>query len=186
MLEIFRKLVGFVINVHANYPKKPSKAYRYWDRKTPYSIHPLWCLTTLLTEETLPEKTRFVMAQVLAMHDIREDTTQQLPGWIDDEAADIIAEMEYRDTAQEMEEIWQKSDLAKLGKLYDKISNLLDSSWMFKRKGYGYEYFRSRLIYIIKLTSFVEERFGKLNIVWIARAVIESKQEFLIEKAKGD
>ncbi len=145
---------------------------RMWDGKTPYFIHPLWCAMTILTEERLPENIRKLGAQVLLFHDVPEDTTEKIPDDLDEKAKEIIAEMLFENSAHELREIWGRSDLAKLFKLYDKVSNFLDASWMVKER--GIEYLRERLDYILKLADFVEEKYGILNIVVMARAIVDN------------
>ena len=157
--------INHAITAHSKYPKSPKKSIRYWDKTTPYAIHPIWCAMTLLTETTLPENIRLDGYQALLWHDTLEDTTLPLPANIRPEAKTLVEEMTFDSLEQEMMDVWGKSDTAKLLKLYDKVSNLLDGIWMDKSKlekikGYTHQ-----------LTKFVENIYGELNIVKIAKAI---------------
>ena len=65
--------------------------------------------------------------------------------------------------------VWDRSDVCKLLKLYDKVSNLLDGAWMPKHKWNVY------VDHTAKLARFVEGNFGELNIVKLARAMCVRK-----------
>ena len=62
--------------------------------------------------------------------------------------------------------IIKRRSTTKLLKLYDKVANLLDNTW---RKP---ESWNKQARHAEKLTDWVEENFGQLNIVKIARSVI--------------
>ncbi|MBI3956748.1 MAG: hypothetical protein HY340_02055 [Candidatus Kerfeldbacteria bacterium] len=155
-------LIAYVFHAHANQPTKPSKAVRKWDGTTPYGIHPTWCAMTLLTETTLPEELRERGAAALLLHDILEDTTAGLPEGTSAEVAQLVQEMTFESSDQEMGLIWERSPEVRLLKLYDKVSNLLDGVWMSPEKRAKYE------AYLLRLCDDVQPRYGNLNIIHIA------------------
>jgi hypothetical protein len=158
--------IKFTINAHQNHPKKPSKAFRKWDGKTPYSIHPIWSAMTILTETSLDEKTRIEGYKTLLYHDIKEDTNQPLPANLESRIIELVNHMTFKGgSEQEMQEIWEKPKEVRLYKLYDKVSNLLDGSWMTSEKREKYEE------YLGKLTQDAEKNYKTLNITKIARAI---------------
>ncbi len=159
------ELISFVFNAHTLHPKKPSKAFRKWDGQTPYATHAVWCAMTILTEETLPEDIRSNGAQTLLLHDVLEDTTTKLPEGLTEEVIWMVEEMTFTSSAEEMVLIWSKSPKIRLLKLYDKVSNLLDGSWMDVEK---IEKYRE---YVKQLAVDVEKHFGLLNIVRIAKGL---------------
>ena len=61
--------------------------------------------------------------------------------------------------------IWDQPDEIKLLKLYDKTSILLDAVWMGDKK------WNNLVDYTLALAVFVEETYGLLNVVNIARAL---------------
>jgi (p)ppGpp synthase/HD superfamily hydrolase len=150
--------------IHRDYAKKSSNRTRKWDKKTPYSIHPLWCATTILTETSLPEDMRENGYLALLYHDVLEDTTANLSG-LPEKVNYLIKQMTFKDFSAEMRAIWTKEPDVKLLKLYDKVSNLLDGSWMnnLKRRIY--------IDYTRKLAKEVEEIYGNLNIVRIFKSL---------------
>lgn len=165
--EELKYFIDYCIDAHAHHGKLPHKATRLWDRATPYSMHPVWCATTLLSETSLPEDLRHHGAIALLMHDVVEDTTAGLPEGISAEAQRLVEELTFESSAIAREKIWEKSDAAKLLKLYDKVSNLMDGAWMDDEKK---DLFRGD---IRALADHAEKVYGPLNITKIARSVVE-------------
>lgn len=167
MLSNIKKLIDFVIEAHSCYSREPEQAVRRWDGKTPYYVHPIWCAMMILQEENLPEEIRVIGAEVLLLHDVREDTTKPLPDYSSEKVKALVDEMTFDSSDDEMIRVWERSDLAKLFKLYDKVSNLLDCGHMSAEKR------RKYIVHALKLTDFIEARFGVLNITKMARAIAQ-------------
>ena len=165
MHTVLLPLINYSFTAHAEKPTKPSKAVRKWDGRTPYAVHPLWCATTLLTETSLPEDLRMRGAKALLLHDVLEDTTAGLPEGLEPQVVSLVEGMTFASSEEEMEQVWSRSDEVKLLKLYDKISNLLDGSWMSHEKKGRYVAYTKRLL------GEVERDYGLLNIVRIARSL---------------
>ena len=161
--------INHTIEAHANYPKSPKDTIRFWDKSTPYAIHPIWCAMTLLAETELKEEIRLPGYQALLWHDTLEDTNLPLPEVTSPEVVRLVEEMTFKNFDDEKEKIWQRSDMTKLLKLYDKISNLLDGTWMRDEKWNAY------VKHTLKLSDFVAEKYGELDIVKIARAICKTK-----------
>jgi hypothetical protein len=157
--------IHHAINAHSNYPKTPEDTIRFWDRTTPYAIHPIWCAITLLTETQLAEDIRFKGYQALLWHDTLEDTTLPLPVDAGEEVIRLVHEMTFDSFQNEQDKIWNCRDVVKLLKLYDKTSILLDAVWMQPEK------WNHLVDYTLKLRHFVLETYGDLNIVKIADAL---------------
>lgn len=158
--------IYFCFLAHSEKATKPSKAVRKWDGQTPYGIHPTWCAMTLLTETTLPEEFRVLGSRALLLHDVLEDTTAALPVQTPAEVRNLVEGMTFESSDEEMELIWSRSLEIKLLKLYDKVSNLLDGSWMSAEKRARYA------TYLLRLCDEVEPHYEKLNIIKIARAIV--------------
>lgn len=166
-MKISLEDISYIIQAHQFHPRKSSKAYRKWDGETPYSMHPLWCATTILTETSLDEKTRIEGCYTLLYHDVLEDTTLPLPPGLEKRIQDIVKDMTFPGgSEQEIKEIWSKPKEIRLYKLYDKVSNLLDGNWMNSEKRKNYEE------YTLRLCLDVENNYGSLNITRIARAIV--------------
>lgn len=159
--------IDFIIAAHQFHPKSPDKSVRLWDRKTPYCVHPIWCAMTILTETTLPKSLRENGVLTLLYHDILEDTTVKLPSNLKPLIIKYIQDMTFPNgITQEIKEIWNKPKEIHLFKLYDKVSNLLDATWMSPdlRKKY--------VAYTQRLLEDVCQHYGELTIVTIGRAII--------------
>ena len=157
--------IHHAIDAHANHPKSPEDTIRFWDKTTPYAIHPIWCAMTLLTETSLSVDIRFKGYQALLWHDTLEDTNLPLPENTDAEVIHLVQEMTFESFRDEQEKIWACRDVVKLLKLYDKVSIILDAVWMKDEK------WNNLVDYTLKLRQFVQETYGELNIVKIAEAV---------------
>jgi hypothetical protein len=161
--------IQHVIKAHSSYPKSPDDAIRFWDKTTPYAVHPIWCAVTLLTETKLPEDIRFKGYQALLWHDTLEDTTLPLPENTDAEVVQLVLDMTFESFRDEQAKIEACRDVVKLLKLYDKVSILLDAVWMKDEK------WNHLVAYTLRLRQFVLETYGDLNIVKIAGAVCQPR-----------
>lgn len=162
--------ISFTIKAHAYFPNTPRDAVRLWDSYTPYAIHPIWCAMTLLTETTLPKDIRVTGSFVLLWHDVLEDTSLSLPSTATSAIQQLVEEMTFSSLDEEFVLVWQRSDTAKLLKLYDKVSQFLDGTWFSDKR------WTQLLEHTKKLQAFVEQTYGELNIVRIARAVCLPRQ----------
>jgi len=146
---------------------------RKWDAQTPYSVHPIWCAMTFLQETKLSGDAKIDRedcALALVLHDFKEETSLPLPAWLSTKTVELIDHMtisaEPGSTEIEIKGIWSKPLIVRLLKLYDKVSNLLDGSWMSDEKWNG-----QYVPYVMQLANDVEKNYGDLNIVRMARAV---------------
>ena len=144
-------LIEFCFVSHGKYAIKNSNKHRRHDNLTPYGIHPTWCAMTILTETKLSELIRTNGYQALLLHDILEDTNRNLPNWISSEVKDLIKNMTFESFEKERQDLFQKPPEIKLLKLYDKVSNLLDGSWMDNEKLAIYKNFTKMLIFILTI-----------------------------------
>jgi len=159
--------INFVIHAHQDRAKVPDNRVRGWDNETPYLIHPLWCATTILTETSLSRDLKIEGILVLLYYDVIEDTNAGVPNDLPLNVRLSIGHMTFvGGMRQEMNEIWEKEPKIRLYKPYNKVSNLLDSSWM--QSDYQIKY----RTYTYKLLLDVEKEFGLLNIVNIAHSII--------------
>ena len=168
---ISQKHIEYIVNAHQNHARKQSKAFRKHDGKTPYWIHPLWCATTILTETNLDEKTKNEGAIALLYHDVLEDTTQQLPQDLEERIKYLVREMTFSSSEEEMQQVWQKPKEIRLYKLYDKVNNLLDGSWMPEEKRKKYQSYAKRL------SEDVATNYGELNITKIVNSIRSQKYQ---------
>jgi hypothetical protein len=73
--------------------------------------------------------------------------------------------MTFKSFDEERDKIFQQDPFTRLLKCYDKVSNLLDASWMENEKWNKYS------TYTIKLLNDAEKNYGTLNIIKIGKAI---------------
>ena len=168
--DAINRSIQFTVHAHMAEPLQPDDRVRYWDKHTPYIIHPIWCAMTLLTETTLPELIRIDGYQALLWHDVLEDTKiEHLPDTTSLHVADLVTAMTFNSFTDERKLIWDRDKLVRLLKLYDKTSNLMDGAWMSAEKWNVYVKFTRTL------AEDVTANYGMLNIVKIAHAIAIEK-----------
>jgi len=169
--EAFRNVIDLCFRAHTLHPRKPQKAVRKWDGRTPYFVHPLWCGTAILHEPSLPEALRRRGAQALCLHDVLEDTTQRLPPGLPPAVRRLVQGMTFPGgSAQEMEEVWSRPPEVRLLKLYDKTCNMLDDAFMPEERR------RKSRRYVRRLAADVELHYPGTNIVRLALALCRTRR----------
>src|SRR3989344_8167394 len=102
------EIISYSFISHDEQAKTDKNRIRFWDKKTPYGVHPTWCAMTLLTETSLPEDIRVNGAQALLYHDLREDTNAELPADCSVEVSDLVKELTFANSKEALKEIWNK------------------------------------------------------------------------------
>ncbi len=167
-IDTLMTVMSHAFAAHNDNPVQPRKAFRKHDKVIPYGIHPCWAAMTLLHETSLDLGTRWNGALALLLHDVLEDTTAGLPEGTSKVVAELVDEMTFDSYGAELDSWWKISDLAKLLKLYDKVSNLMDGAWMPDEKKKMYVFYTLRLVEAVE-ASYPDD----LNIVKIARALCQ-------------
>ena len=169
--EILARAIRHAMIWHARFSTKPGKAFRGGHDEertwTPYGIHPIWAAMTILHERDLPRNVREDGAMALFYHDVLEDTTRGLPRDLPKRVRDLVEAMTFESFDQEMELLWQRTPVIRLLKLYDKTSNWMDGGWMYPERRVLHR------AHLTKIVEDVEQNFGPLNVVRIARALLE-------------
>jgi hypothetical protein len=161
--------IDHAIRAHTHFPNTPRDAVRLWDRQTPYVIHPIWCAMTLLAEPGLSADIRYPGAIALLWHDTLEDTRLPLPEQTRPLVRDLVQEMTFASLDEEFARVWERSDMTKLLKLYDKVSQFLDGTWLSDRR------WEQLVQHTRKLEQFVATTYGELNIVRLSRALVRTR-----------
>lgn len=162
------QLFNFAFQQHDRKAIREAKRFRKSDGVTPYGIHPVVCAALLLHETSLvlTQHMKIVGAQALAYHDILEDTSATLPEHVSEEVSDLVVGMTFPSSDEEMEMVWDRSPFIRMLKLYDKVSNMLDASWMTVEQLEKYR------VYVRKLIDDVSANYGELNIIKLARCLV--------------
>ncbi len=170
------ELMALAVGAHDAHAREERDKIRFFDGETPYGIHPAWCAMTLMFEPKLSREIRIYGGQALLFHDVLEDTSASLPEDLPPEVVRLVKEMTFDSFAVEEETIWQKEDVIKLLKLYDKVSTLLDCDAWMKPESLS-EYKK----YVIHLTDEVERIYGDLKIIQIARLLAGGAESFIMD-----
>lgn len=157
--------LSYVIDAHNKKARKPENRFRNFDNKTPYYIHPIWCASMIRQEPSLSEDIRLKGSQALLYHDVPEDTTAELPEWLNNDVRTLISQLTFESSEDEWKNIWNRDKNVRLLKLYDGVSNVLDSIWMKTERR------KQHLIHLRKLCEDVERNYGELNITKLARTL---------------
>lgn len=173
MLNAYAMLrdVGDTARAHEQQPCKPKNRVRKWDGETPYFVHPTWCAMTVYHETRLPTRLRLLLARMLQWHDVLEDTTRgKLPLYLSSVTRRAVTLMCFDGGfAEEQTELWKRGPIIILGKLYDKVSNWMDGAWMSEEKR---NRLRTHILNICDVVGLRFAKYGTLNIVTIARALV--------------
>lgn len=156
-----------ILHCHEDMANNLSKSFRKFDNKTNYSVHQIWCATTIATEILLPEETRIIGFYTLLYHDVLEDTSGNLPKFdlFDNEINKSIHDMTFDSFSEEIKNLWSKSKEIRLFKLYDKTNNFLNlDGWPPAKIKQHYDHLNN-------LIQDVQSNFGNLNITYIANSI---------------
>jgi hypothetical protein len=77
--------------------------------------------------------------------------------------------MTFASLDEEFERVWERSDMAKLLKLYDKVSQFLDGTWLSDTR------WNQLVQHTRKLEQFVTTTYGVLNIVMLSRVLAQPR-----------
>ncbi len=181
----YRQLLGYiniVAEAHQEKENKHGKVLRKLPsgEENPYFLHPLWCSIMILSEPNLQKDIRENGAIALLFHDILEDTTIDLPPEIPEIVKKLILDMtvpklpeyNYSSWALEKHTILYKPVELQLLKLYDKTASLYDLVLDKNR-------YKEWMDIIEKLAENVEEHYGRLNIVVLAKSLVENRRKSL-------
>ena len=159
---------NYAYDAYRNHHTGDELPCRPFDGVTPHAIHPIATALLALAEPLLETETRYKVALALLFHDLFEDSTKGLPDdlppeWVN-EITQIVNEMTFEQgLPQEAAELWQKSPLTILAKLFDKYHSFTEhATWMSHHKPIEGRLF---LDHSRKVAAHVERAFGRLHIV---------------------
>lgn len=158
-----KRLLDFVYSAHQEHNTR--KDFRQ-DGKVPFIVHPMWCALTLLNDQRIPFEERELGYQVLLLHDILEDTSLEIPDYIDPKVLEHVKEMTHN-TWEEEQNIDSKSPFIKLLKLCDKIASMYDETVRdepVRRKEWK--------ALTQKLLNDVKNHYGEIRLVTLAKAIL--------------
>ncbi len=140
--------------------------------KVPYITHPLGSAMLLIADTKIPYKERELGFKILILHDVLEDTSLELPDWIEKEVKEGINEMTYlkdKNLENKIKWVWNKSSFYKTLILYDAF-------WSLYEKHVDGPIKRQKMWQkgILILAKEVEKKYGETQIVKISKAIAEN------------
>jgi hypothetical protein len=144
--------------------------------KVPFIMHPLWCASMLIADTEVPYEQRELGLKALILHDILEDTSLELPDWVESEVRDIVKELTFEDFQQAIEQYPNKSPFIKLLLLYDKLSSMYEKHVGITGKTEEIRATKRRLWkdLVLKGIDEVEKEYGNIRIVQVGKVIAEN------------
>lgn len=136
----------------------------------PYIIHPMWAASTLIMDPDIPKEERILGFQILILHDVLEDTSVQLPKWIDEEVKRGVVALTHNNWEEEQAAILHYTPFLTLLKLCDKMQTMYEKAVTDPKKA------RQWRQLVQRLTEDVEAHYGKTRVVVIAKALLEDTE----------
>jgi len=165
--ETFKKYLDFAYSAYQE-NNISDQSYRQ-DGKVPYVTHPLGAAMLLIADTLIPYEERELGFKILILHDVLEDTSLELPDWVEADVKRGVEEMTYSgpNTLEEkMKWVKNKDPFIKLLMLYDTF-------WSLYERHVDGPIERQRVWTkgVASLADEVEKRYGNIRIVQIARNV---------------
>ena len=173
--EEFKKYLDFAYSAYQeNYIGKPDQTYRQ-DGKVPYMMHPLWCASMLITDTQIPWEQREIGFKALILHDVLEDTSLELPDWVESEVKAVVKELTFESHLQALREYENKTPFIKLLMLYDVLSSMYENHvGVFDDVVTKKVKRRLWKEFTIKEIAEVEKEYGNIRIVQVGKAIVEN------------
>ena len=173
--EELKKYLDFAYKAYQeNNISNPNQTYRQ-DGKVPYMMHPLWCVSMLIADTQIPWEQRELGFKALILHDVLEDTSLELPEWVESEVREVVKELTFKNFREAAREYSKKSPFIKLLMLYDKLSSMYeDHVGVFDGKIKRYSKQKLWKRFTVEGIKEVEKEYGNVRIVQIGKAIVEN------------
>lgn len=163
----FKKLLDFAYEA---YQINNSKSDEYRQKgKVPFITHPLWCAMMMISDTEIPWEERELGFQALVLHDVLEDSSLELPKWVEPKVKKLVEEMTFNgeDFSEKAEWVLTKPINVKLLILYDGLSSMYE---LHVRENKRHEWKKLAE----KVLEEVEEHYGNIRIIQVGKAIIKN------------
>lgn len=164
--ELLQKIFAFAHDAHQNHNLVGGN-HVMRRGMYPYIIHSMWAATTLIMDPAIPKRERIIGYQILVLHDVLEDTTVQLPKWIDEEVKKGVKALTHNNWKEEQEATLHYTPFLTLLKLCDKMQTMYELAVADPKKAHEWK------ALVEHLTRDVEAHYGKTRVTVIANALLE-------------
>lgn len=170
--QVFKQYLDFAQSAYQEH-NVTDQAYRQ-NGKVPYTTHPLGSALLHIADTSIPYETRELGFKILVLHDVLEDTSLELPDWVEPPVKEGVEEMTYRgvETLEEKMKWVQSKDA------FIKLLMLYDSFWSLNERHVGGPIERQAQWKkgMLMLADEAEKHYGNIRIVTIARAVAQNTE----------
>jgi (p)ppGpp synthase/HD superfamily hydrolase len=161
----FKKLIDFAFEA---YQKNNTSGQEYrQEGKVPYIMHPIWCASILITDTRIPYEEREKGFKALILHDVFEDTSLQLPDWVEPNVKEIVRELTFESSDHALASIQSKSINIKLLMLVDGLSSMYEEHVGPQRR----KKWKAMMEIVVKE---VEAHYGNIRVVQLAKSIVEN------------
>lgn len=162
----YKKLFDFAYSAYQEHCGDSGNEYRQ-NGNVPFINHPIWCASLLLADTDFPLVLREIGFKALLLHDVIEDTSIDLPYWVEPEVKEAVKNMTYQNFDQESDKALSKPIFIKLLILIDKISTMYEYHARKEKQRKWKEFCE-------KLLKDVETEYGNIRIVQISKAILSN------------
>lgn len=160
-----KKYLDFAYEAYQN-NNVSGQAYRQ-KGNVPFIMHPLWCASMLITDTQVPQDEREIGFKALILHDVLEDTSLELPEWVELEVKETVQKLTFENWDEALKIIPTYEPFLKLLLVYDSLSSMYENHVSdLHRAGW------------IKTTKYlleeVEKEYGNVRIVQVGKAILEN------------
>lgn len=172
--EEFKKYLDFAYSAYQEH-NNSGQAFRQ-NGKVPYMTHPLWAAMMLIADTQIPWEQRAIGFKALILHDVLEDTSLELPDWVEPKVKEIVQELTFESFEAGVKLYDNKSSYIKLLLLYDKLSSMYEKHVGITGKTEEIRSAKRRLWkeFTLKGIKEVEKEYGNIRIVQVGKAIAEN------------
>jgi hypothetical protein len=135
--------------------------------KIPFMMHPLWCASILVTDTRIPYDERETGFKALILHDVYEDTSLELPDWVEPKVKNMVKELTFKNSDHALKTAQSKPINVKLLLLVDGLSNMYEEHVTLKRRKIWKQKVKA-------VTKEIEAHYGNIRVVQLAKAMIQN------------
>lgn len=98
--EELRKYLKFLLDAHEKHDTTSKEIFRQKGR-TPYPTHPIFAAQSVLVDRRVPWEERRLGYYALLLHDVLENTSLELPDWVEEEVKKRVELLTFNEGTKE-------------------------------------------------------------------------------------
>lgn len=162
--NILKKYLDFAYKA---YEGESSQSRYRQDGRVPFIFHPLWCASILINDTEISLEEREVGCKTLILHDVLENTSLELPDWVETEVKEAVNKLTFDNDEIITKEILTMSPFIKLLFLTDLLASMYENQVSrLKRKPW-------KILTKLVLRD-VKKHYGNIRIVQIGNTIYKN------------